>query len=294
MKINISLDSWKILVLVLGAGLILTQVYDVNLGRMAKSSLGEIASAKIEKMVLPSEGVTLPISWNGLGDKMVEAGVIDFEMFEQLYVQRGKFEEARELLYAPQIDINQENADIVLNLLWAFGLSNKNVILEEGPMTSEEYGGDAGKFASTGGWRLAKGETMDHYSKYEFVVLTPEQQARVENVSKNIYRPCCGNSTYFPDCNHGMAMLGLLELLAAQDLSEDEMYDVALKVNAYWFPDTYIAIAHYLKKKGDGWEGTESKKILGSAFSSSSGYKGVLAEINPPTPTQSQGGGCGI
>ena len=29
-------------------------------------------------------------------------------------------------------------------------------------------------------------------------------------IAKGIYRPCCNNSTYFPDCNHGMAMLGLL------------------------------------------------------------------------------------
>jgi hypothetical protein len=294
MKINITLDSWKLLALALGASLIFTQVYDVNLGKAVRTSLGELANAKIEEIVLPSKGVTLPISWDGLGDKMIEAGVIDSEKFEELYVQRGKFDEARELLHASQIDINQQNSDIVLNLLWAFGLGNKNVILEEGPMVDEQYGGDAGRFASTGGWRLARGAAMDHYSKYEFVVLTPERQVRVENVSKNIYRPCCGNSTFFPDCNHGMAMLGLLELLAAQDLSEEEMYDVALKVNSYWFPDTYIAIAHYLKKKGIEWKDVEAKEVLGDEFSSASGYRGVLAEINPPTSTQSQGGGCGV
>jgi hypothetical protein len=48
----------------------------------------------------------------------------------------------------------------------------------------------------------------------DLIPLTAEQQALVEEVAAEIYRPCCNNSTLFPDCNHGMAMLGFLELLA--------------------------------------------------------------------------------
>ena len=97
------------------------------------------------------------------------------------------------------------------------------------------YGG-AENFASTGGWTLAKGRAMDHYSMHRFVELTPEQQALIEKVSKNIFRPCCRNSTYFPDCNHGMAMLGLMELMASQGASETEMMTKAQEVNDLWFP----------------------------------------------------------
>ena len=35
------------------------------------------------------------------------------------------------------IVMNKENSAILLNILWAFGLSNKNKILEEGPMVDE-------------------------------------------------------------------------------------------------------------------------------------------------------------
>ena len=119
--------------------------------------------------------------------------------------------------------MTQENSGTILNLLWAFGLANKNEILEKGPMMDKRYGG-AENFASTGGWTLSKGDSMNHYSMHSFITLTPQQQSLVEKVSQNIYRPCCGNSTYFPDCNHGMAMLGLLELLASQGISENEMY----------------------------------------------------------------------
>ena len=65
---------------------------------------------------------------------------------------------------------------------------------------------------------MAKGDAMEHYSKHALIALTAEEQDLVNRVSLNIYRPCCNNPTYFPDCNHGMAMLGLLELMAAQGL----------------------------------------------------------------------------
>jgi hypothetical protein len=48
------------------------------------------------------------------------------------------------------------------------------------------------------------------------------QQKRLEEVTIGVFRPCCDNPHAFPDCNHGMAMLGLLELMA-RDASVDEM-----------------------------------------------------------------------
>jgi hypothetical protein len=77
---------------------------------------------------------------------------------------------------------------------------------------------------------------MDHYSAHELVVLNEERQGLVERMAKKVFRPCCRNSTYFPDCNHGMAMLGLLEILAAQGATEDDLHAVAEKANGLWFP----------------------------------------------------------
>jgi hypothetical protein len=203
-------------------------------------------------------------------------------------------EETKRLLYGEDngnLEINEQNSRMLLNLLWAFGLANKNSILEEGPMRDERYGG-AGNFASTGGWTLAEGDAMDHYSKHPFATLTPEQQNLVENVARNIYRPCCGNPTYFPDCNHGMAMLGLLELMASQGADEAEMYKTALQVNSYWFPSTYLTIAKYFKKRGVEWNDLDPQEILGSAYSSASGYRQIRSEVEPPK--SSGGGGCGV
>lgn len=272
--------------------LVAYQFFDVN----AKIApwLGVSSISQRQNDVLPEEGVILPARWGNIGKQMVNAGVIDAQKFEALYTNRGGLDEsAKKMLYGEDngnIIINEQNSGFVLNMLWAFGLSNKNDVLERGPMTDEKYGG-AGKFASTSGWRLAKGETMTYYSKYSFATLTHEQQALVEKVSKNIYRPCCGNSTYFPDCNHGMAMLGLLELMASQGAMEDEMYKVALQVNSYWFPDTYLTIAKYFEKRGVAWSEVDPKEALGAAYSSASGYRDILSDVNPEKG-QNSGGGC--
>lgn len=254
------------------------------------------SAADLAEAVLPEDGVVLPIQWNNLGKQMVEVGVIDKDKFEALYANRGGLSDADlKILYGEDngnIVMNEGNSAILLNMLWAFGLSNKNKILEEGPMVDEKYGGDASRFASTGGWTISKGSSMDHYSKHTFVILTEEQQRLVERVSKNIYRPCCGNSTYFPDCNHGMAMLGLLELLASEGVSENEIYNMALKVNSYWFPSTYLTLAEYFEGRGMDWNSIDPKEVLGSAYSSGRGYSKILEEMEP---VKIRGGaGCGV
>ncbi|OGL73059.1 hypothetical protein A3F28_03070 [Candidatus Uhrbacteria bacterium RIFCSPHIGHO2_12_FULL_57_11] len=247
-----------------------------------------------QNQILPSQGVALPVRWGDLGKKLVAAGAIDAEKFEALYAARGGLgEEGKALLNGEDngnLTINSKNSGLLLNLLWAFGLANKNAVLDEGPMQDPKYGG-AGKFASTGGWRLAKGDAMEHYSKHALIALTTEEQDLVNRVSLNIYRPCCNNPTYFPDCNHGMAMLGLLELMASQGIGETDMYKIALKVNSFWFPDTYLTMAKYFKTKGIDWTNVDPLEALGPKYSSASGFRDILAEVEPVSGSGGQG--CG-
>lgn len=241
-----------------------------------------------------AQAVELPAAWGNLGAQMVAAGVINRPQLETLYAQRGGFaDDEKQLLEGDsgKIMVTQENSGFILNLLWALGLSNKNDILEKGSMADPRYG-DAGKFASTGGWTLAKDNTMDHYSKHLFIVLTPSQQVLVEEVSKNIYRPCCNNSTYFPDCNHGMAMLGLLELLASQGVSENQIYETALQINTLWFPEQYATIARYFESKGQTLSAIGPKEILGINYSSASGYQKIESLL--PRKQNQNSGSCGI
>ncbi|MBI2464417.1 hypothetical protein HYV57_05670 [Candidatus Peregrinibacteria bacterium] len=255
----------------------------------------DIDIESLTKLVLPLEGIELPARWGDLGKQLVQKGVIDRNQLLSLYKERPGFGPDEQKLVDEsengKIKITADNAGFILNMFWALGLSNKNEILNSGPMSDKEYGG-AGNFASTGGWTLASGDAMDHFSKHEFIKLTYDQQILVENVSKGIFRPCCNNSTYFPDCNHGMAMFGLLELMASQGTSEADMYKMALQVNAYWFPTTYLTLAKYELKNGISWENVDPKEMLSAQYSSSKGYRAIQSLVQPVR--QSGGGGCGV
>ncbi len=253
-------------------------------------------SSELEEEVLPSDGVVLPVRWGDLGAKLVSVGAIDAEKFTAIYEGRGTFtDEYKNLLLGQSegnLRITKDNAGYLLNLFWALGLANKNPILDSGEMKDPRYGG-AENFASTGGWTIAEGNPMDHYSRHVFFNLTPEQQAVVDKVSKGIYRPCCGNSTHFPDCNHGMAMLGLLELMASQGVNEQDMWKTALVVNSYWFPDTYLTVATYMKNKGIDWKDTNPQEMLGENFSSAQGYARIASQV-VQLQQQQGGSGCGV
>lgn len=254
------------------------------------------AVSELEEKVLPSVGVVLPVTWGNLGSRLASVGAIDAGMFQALYDERGEFtEEYRALLLDTsegRLQMTKENSGYLLNLFWALGLASKNPILDSGEIMDKRYGG-AQNFASTAGWTIAKGNPMEHFSRHKFFNLTPSQQELVEKVSNGIYRPCCGNSTHFPDCNHGMAMLGLLELMASQGVGEEEMWKTALAVNSYWFPDTYLTIATYMKNKGVEWQNVKPQEMLGAKYSSASGYAKIASQVATPRE-QSGGSGCGV
>lgn len=230
--------------------------------------LGAEDKSDVSKVNEKNNEVAFYLPWGDLGDNLVETGVIEDENYISDFVNN----------YNNEVAITSDNSKEALNALWAFGLSNKNNILESGPMT--QYG-SSGRFASTGGWTLSKGSSMNHYSEHDFVTLTKEQQDMVQKVSKNIFRPCCDNSTFFPDCNHGMAMLGLLEIFAAEGYTESELYDVAFKANNLWFGSMYDSVKSYLKEhEGLDNEDITSKLLVSKKYSSASGFQKVLEKVD--------------
>lgn len=286
--------STPLSILAAGAFIAMTVYYDPS-DNNRNATAATNSPAQLQETVLPAAGVTLPITWGDLGAKLVEVGAIDPAKLTALYKDRGGFpadyQKMIEKNANEKIIITNWNAGYLLNLLWALGLANKNPILEDAnEMINPTYKG-AGNFASTGGWTLAQGSAMDHYGMHVLMTLTGEQQALVDRVSRGIYRPCCGNSTHFPDCNHGMAMLGLLELMASQGVSEQEMYTTALAVNSYWFPETYLTIATYMQQKGIAWKDVSPKEMLSANYSSASGYTNISSQVTLPE-TKQGGGSC--
>ena len=253
----------------------------------------ELASAQETIAQKDTISTTLSIVWGDMGQKVASVGAIDRDAFLALY-EGWEEEEARRLVdTSPEsIVVNKENAGIVLNILWALGLSNKSTILEKGEMADPRYGGPD-RFASTGGWTVSTGNPMDHYSRHLFMKMTPEQEARVGRVASGIYRPCCDNSTHFPDCNHGMAMLGFLEMLASQGSSEQEMYTAGLALNRLWFPEQYDMVDRYVSQKGI--RNADAKLLLSASMISASGFQKVAQAVKtPPAERGAGGGGCSV
>lgn len=235
---------------------------------------------EISRQINPLDGYSLPVTYSNIGPDMLTAGAIDYDKFLQVYDRAGRplSDAQKEILTQgsdKRIIFNNENAYFLLNYFWALGLVNNNPILTEGPMM--QYGPEeVGRFASTGGWTIGAKPATDLYASTHILTLTSEQQSRLERVAQNIYRPCCNNPTHFPDCNHGMAMLGMLTLLASEDASETELYDAAKYANAFWYPQQYFELALYFNAvDGQEFAKVDSQKVVSGDFSSGSGFSNV-------------------
>lgn len=270
------------------------------------SSTSQVSAAANENLfneINPVEGFEIDASYGDLGPKMIATGVIDLDRFRDIYQRSNQplTAEQEEILQKStekKIRITRENSYFLLNFFWAVGLANKSPILDEGEMMS--YGGrqDAGNFASTGGWTLAKSDAMNYYSKSQLIPLTKNQEERVQAVASQIFRPCCNNSTAFPDCNHGMALLGILQLMAANGATETEMFEASKYINAYWFPGNYSDLAIYFKnKEGKAFKDIDAKILLSKDYSSASGWQSAkqwLVDKGLVQQPPKQGGGCGV
>jgi hypothetical protein len=263
---------------------------------------GPSAVSPLVAQVNPPSGYPLPAVYGELGPQLLAAGAIDYDRFVQLYAQGPHPLTEKQLAILKigsqdRIMINSDNAQFLLNLFWAFGLANQNAVLTDGPMMSRGKE-QVGNFASTGGWTLGAKPATELYASALIVALTPEQQARVEAVASGVYRPCCDNATLFPDCNHGMAMLGLLELMASQGASENQMFVAAKYVNAFWFPQQTLELATLFKAtQNTDFAQTDARELVGRRYSSSSGFRAaheMLAKQGLLEQAPGQGGSCGV
>lgn len=273
---------------------------------VSKTNTTQVTTASKDNLfdeVNPVAGFTINASYGQLGPKMIAMGVIDSDKFKSAYKKSNQplTPDQEQILINgsdEKIMITRENSYFLLNYFWAVGLANKSKILDEGEMI--KYGGKegAGNFASTGGWSLAKGNAMNYYSKSALIPLTKKQETLVDLVASNIYRPCCNNSTAFPDCNHGMALLGVLQLMASNGATEKEMYEAAKYMNAFWFPGNYYDLALYFQNiEGKSFKDIDAKILLSKDYSSASGWhsaKQWLADKGLIQQPPKQGGGCGV
>lgn len=299
-KFKISFNILILALVILNLFLLDLAFFDNSFIEGIKTSI----SAKVESSqrnqifeeINPSNGYSLNVPYLDLGPRMISLGVIDLDKFKSA----GQLTDGESNILtkgsSEKIKVTRENSHFLLNFFWALGLATNSKMLTEGQM--QKYGGDPGNFASTGGWTLGRGNAMEYYSKSSLINLTPDQENLVEEVASQIYRPCCDNSTAFPDCNHGMALLGVLELMASKGATEAQMFEAAKYLNAFWFPQNYFDLAIYFKdKEGKDFSQVDAKIILGKDYSSASGYGSIkkwLDAQNGAQKTTGQGASCGV
>lgn len=244
-------------------------------GAFTLSSNTDLSSSKVDinkitMQVLPTEGFTIDAIWGDSISKMINAGVLDIDKLDNILTKRyGQplTEEQRKLLTSgyseEKLTINAENAVFMMYLLWTLGKHNDNPILHDSPFAKyfENYDIGVGKAG---------------YGDTKLITLTPEQQELATYVAMNSWRPCCNNPTGRPDCSHGFAALGLVELMASQGFSKEEIFDAFVKFNSFWFPSTYIQNAIYFQlTEGKSWDQVDKELVAGKDFSSLSGSYAV-------------------
>ncbi len=271
------------------------------LGRWSALPPAAAAPALLDQ-INPPQGVALPVTFGSLGPNLLAAGAIDLERFVQSYRQGGRplTDAQTAILTSGSRDpvlFNRENSHFLLNFFWAVGLVNDNPLLTQGALLAQGRE-QAGRFASTGGWTLGAKPAVELLASARLLTLTAEQQARLEEAAAAVYRPCCNNPTSFPDCNHGMAMLGLLELMASQNATLDEMFEAARYANAFWFPQQMLEVAimiHIMQNVDFAQAG--ARLVVSREYFSAAGYQAVhrWLEANNLLPTApNSGGSCGV
>lgn len=294
---------WMVILITLNSTMVMGIAQYYLLQKEMKANLQSLAKTTenpeqlvqiLKQQVLPQNGYTTSLKWKDLGKKLVEIGAIDKAKFEASVANDvdGKssmkyMEESSE----DRISISERNAHFVVNFFWALGLANKSKVLDEGSMKTGQT--PAANFASTGGWTLGSKPVMEIYSSAEVIPLTAEQQDLVTKIAENVFRPCCGNPTSFPDCNHGMAALGYIEWAVYNGLSENQIYKDLLAFNSFWFPQNYVEMAVYFEKAGTEWKNVDPKTALGKDYSSAQGAARIKQSIQGVPGLQIQGGGCG-
>lgn len=248
--------------------------------------------------VTPKAGTTTGVAFGDSIQEMIAAGVIDPTKLREL--RNGLPAWVERLLAAPSDDsilFSEATAPYLLNLLWALGLANKAAFNAKSPIGTVRIPA----FASTGGWALGRAENgYVYFNQVDAIRMTDRQQAMVLEVATTTFRPCCNNSTFFQDCNHGSALLGLLELAAPQGVTLQGLYGLARIANSYWFPAHYAKTALYFAHfRRTSWSDLPPQLVLSADYSSLTGWRRnvsdrlLRANVRLPGETRS-GQACGL
>lgn len=255
-----------------------------GLGFGTRPALHQVQAWKDERFarrILPYEPVATPVVFGDVVPRLIEAGVIDPD--KMVAHQQRRAQEAGmpaplwtqkalrsgQVLDEPLV-ISIDEAPYLLDFLWAVGLATRMEVNKDSPVAQA---GD--RYASTGGWRLGKAPKGGAYfNSVQTVALTGEQESLVRAKAGATYRPCCDNSAFVQDCNHGSAMLGFYQLAAAQGLDGAALDRFGRLLNAAWYPQEHLMMAKYWERvRAVPWASVPDRQVLDFEMASISGFR---------------------
>ncbi|MCL5011288.1 MAG: hypothetical protein M1594_00090 [Candidatus Marsarchaeota archaeon] len=253
---------------------------------------------QVESEVVPTQGYVLPIKWGDSVKKLVDSGALNVTALSSILQQSGQPLTIEELQILngtnnENITINSNNTLFDLYVLWGIGISDNNTIINNGPLMQN---GNPNNFASTGGY-LPLGNLM--IGQLNLINLTTSQQSIANEAAFNSYRPCCDNPTGFPDCNHGAAALGLIELMASQGNDINSTFEAVKDFNSYQFTQQYVEEGVYFASQGADWNSVPASTVVNYNFSSATGSGYVMQYLQKynllSQPASSSGdASCGV
>jgi len=249
--------------------------------------------------VMPERGINTGVRFGDAIQKVIAAGVLDPAKFRAQGARVPHWVER--LMAAPSAEsivFTRERAPWLVNLLWPIGLANKAAFNRRSLINTVRLPG----FASTGGWTLGRAPNGSAYFNcVDAVPLTDRQAFLALAIATNTFRPCCDNNTFFQDCNHGSALLGLIELAVSQGATADRIYRIALTANSFWFPEQYARTAQYFTRFAKRpWRRVSAPQVLSAGYSSLSGWQRHIdaplrqAKIAPPLDPRAQPATCAL
>lgn len=259
-----------------------------------KTESGEVAFnlEQLTKELLPDKKV-LAVTWKGIPYQLLERKIIDLEKLKVYSQNYGQIVTDEDLKifgknYDGNIVITPNNSVLIYNVLWAIGFASKSPILD---YELEKYGFDtvknlAGYYFSFA--NLGNGSTLPQsgYNSFDLIQLSGDQKDLVMELVGKSAVPSCGNPLHLPDCSCSFAIDALVLMMAQQEFSKQQIYQIMKDIYPYRFPGIYIQQAIFFKlAKNQDWKDVNAEELISVQFSSAQGVaqmrKGLVNILQP-------------
>ncbi len=255
------------------------------------TQIAEFNQARSE--VMPQRGYILPAKWGTSIRQLVADGALNVTALALILNKSGQPLTAQEQQILAgtstvNVTVNSSDSTFMLMVLWSLGINNNNTMIGNGPIM--KFGGNPDNLASTGGYRPLGNLQL---GKLNIIGLTQHEQAVANYTAFYSYRPCCDNPTMMPDCNHGAAALGLIELMASQGANETTVFTALKEFNSFEFPQEYTNLAMFLKGRGVDFSSVPGYVLVSKNVSSGSVAAKIQQSLSSSQMGQTGGGsGC--